>query len=931
VIPAIEDDRAEGDRRLREALEGADAGTWEWDPATDAILWSDSMWRLHGLTGIAQEPSYPLWLASILAADRERTDQAVREAVSGGRDITVEYRVRARGGEDRWILSRAKALRDGQGASVRYAGVVLDVTERVEVELRRSQERLALALEGSADGFFDCDFATRRIYLSARYRQILGRPEMEAEARLDDLVAWTEPSDLSAIRADIVALDSGAADRFAWEFRFRLPDGSPRWVQQRGKVVQRDPTGKARRVSGTLTDVNDRRSAEEALRERETRLRAYFDTPAVGISITSPGKDYVEVNDAACAMLGYSREELSGMTWLEITHPDDVGADLEQFDRVLAGEIDAYALDKRFIRKDGSVVWTLLSVNSVRRPDGSMAYIVALLNDIGKRKRAEEELRAAKVVAEEASRAKSDFLANMSHEIRTPMNGIIGMLALALRTDLSADQREYLQTASVSAEALLHVLSDILDLSKVEAGRLELESVPFSLRTVIARVTAPVAARARQKGLRFEVELGGGVPDELSGDPWRLGQILNNLLSNAVRFTERGGVSLSVNGGEVRAGVAELTFEVRDSGIGIEPDRIAVIFRPFAQADSSITRRFGGTGLGLAISQQLAERMGACVGVESTPGAGSVFRLVVRLPVGGHGHVPLALAANPPAPAPVAPRRILLAEDNPVNQLLATRLLENAGHIVVLARNGKEAVDLLSAGAFDVVLMDIQMPVMGGLEAIERIRAAERTTGGHVRVVALTAQAMRGDRERCLATGADGYLAKPFSAEELESAVRGDLMPPAAASAAGSPVLDVEAFGSCRSCRNQAYEACQRRLARPPLDLARALETCGGDEQLRRDVTAEILRTLPEQLAAVETAVDSNDAAAVARATHKMKSALAAVGAIPASDAAQVLEQAARQGDAQVAQLAERFSCEVDRAAKALESSMRLDAAGWRT
>jgi len=477
---------------------------------------------------------------------------------------------------------------------------------------------------------------------------------------------------------------------------------------------------------------------------------------------------------------------------------------------------------------------------------------------------------------------------------------------------------------------LLHILSDVLDLSKIEAGHMELESVPFSLRGMVERVTSPPAARALQKDLRFSVELGDTVPDDLVGDPFRLGQILNNLLSNAIRFTERGHVELRVTGGETRAGVAEIRFEVRDTGIGIPADRIGAIFRPFSQADGSITRRFGGTGLGLAISQQLAERMGACIGVESTSGAGSVFTLVVRLPLAGriaapeHRGARMALAS-----APVEPRRVLLAEDNPVNQLLAVRLLSQAGHTVVTAPNGREAIDLLATGGFDLVLMDIQMPVMGGIEAIGRIRASEKASGGHVRIVALTAQAMRGDRERCLAAGADGYLAKPFSPEALEAVVAGTVPAPTSASAgAATPVADDPAFEACRSCRNQGHEGCQRRLSRAPLDRVRALETCGGDEPLRRDVTAELLRTLPEQLENLKQAVDAGDAQAVARAAHKMKSSLAAVGAIPAAEAAAVLDQAARKGDPQVAQLAERFSCEVDRAATALERSLLPEAVG---
>ncbi len=791
---------------------------------------------------------------------------------------------------------------------------------RRAVELRRSQEQLALVMEGSSDGFYDVDYLAQRIMVSARYREIIGRPELPDQIPLGDLGGFIEPSHLPEIRASMEELSTGAKDRFSWEYRVRMPGGGLRWVQVRGKVVARDPGGRALRVSGTLTDIEERMVAAEALREKEAQFRAYFQAPNVGIAITSPEKGWLEANDAICAMLGYTRDELRKLTWLELTHPDDVADDVAEFERLMAGKIDRYSLDKRFRRKDGIFVWTMLSVSCVRNQDGTVKYSVAILKDIGRRKRVQLELAGAKEAAEQASRAKSEFLANMSHEIRTPLNGVIGMLSLALRTDLTPVQREYVQTAANSAESLLHVLSDILDLSKIEAGKLDLESVPFSVAALVDRVTRPIAARAAQKGLRFDCRVAPGTVDDLVGDPWRIGQILNNLLSNAVRFTERGSVEIDVSAVEASPGIAELVFNVRDTGIGIEPNRIRQIFEPFSQADGSITRRFGGTGLGLAICRELADRMGACVGVESVLGKGSTFRMVGRLPVSSvPAETGAATTGGTVAPART-PRKVLLAEDNPVNRLLAVRLLTEAGHTVVTAENGREALDRMAEGGFDVVLMDLQMPVMGGIEAMERIRAAEKETGTHVTLVALTAQAMSGDRERCLAAGADHYLAKPYSPKALEAAVSG-----AVHLASGDTAIRSRAepaFGACRTCRNEGFDGCPRRIDRQPLDLARALATCGDDEQLRRDVTREMLATLPAERSALAAAVVAGDGAAVARAAHKLKSSLAALGAIPAGESASVLEHAARAGDERVAGLADRFSCELDRAAEALAASI---------
>jgi CheY-like chemotaxis protein/HPt (histidine-containing phosphotransfer) domain-containing protein len=510
------------------------------------------------------------------------------------------------------------------------------------------------------------------------------------------------------------------------------------------------------------------------------------------------------------------------------------------------------------------------------------------------------------------------FLANLSHELLTPLHGVLGMLTLTLRTGLTDEQRGYLENAHGSAQALHEFLSDLLELSRIDMGRLEPESVVFPLRAMVERVAGPFAARASRKGLAFEQRVAAGCPDELVGDPWRLGHILSKLLSNAVRFTERGGISLAVSGRTIPGGKVELSFTLSDSGVGIDPRQIPALFDPFAQGDGSVTRRFGGAGLGLAICHQQAERMGACLGVESVPGKGSTFKLVLRLPT--------APAAATAVPAPVSvPHRVLLAEDNPVNAMLVVRLLEAAGHTLVTAENGREALARLAEGRFDVVLMDLQMPIMGGIEAIERIRATERAAGGHVRIVALTAQAVQGDRERCLAAGADAYLAKPFSVGALEAMVVG-APAPAPRGGSGAEQDGGAPFESCRSCRNQGYERCERRLHRAPLELARALEMCGDDEGLRRDVAAELLRGLPAERVALEVAVAGGQAAAVARAAHKVKSALAAVGAIPASESAAVLEQAARQDDPRLAGIFERFSCELERAVAALERSLRGEA-----
>ena len=518
-----------------------------------------------------------------------------------------------------------------------------------------------------------------------------------------------------------------------------------------------------RRVAVQTQQIRETLRSEAKLEGRYQRL--FEHNLAAMLRVRSDGA-ILECNSAAARLLGYRAPEgLADVLVMDLcAYPEYAGV-------MLKPRPDDGPQEVCLRRKDGAKVWALAGVVVEDVGDGSGRVSEVTLVDITRQRDSEKELLDAKVAAESANEAKSEFLANMSHEIRTPLNGVLGMTRLALQTDLSPDTKEYLNLAIFSAESLLTIVNDVLDFSKIEARKIEIEAVGFDVRTVFGKTIRTLEPRAKAKNLALRLEIDEQVPERVAADPTRLRQVVLNLASNALKFTEKGEVRVKIR----LESEQTLLFEVADTGIGVPPEKRDVIFEPFRQANGNTTRRFGGTGLGLAVCARLVELMQGRIWHEDRESGGSRFFFTAKFgpateapadPAGLPGH---ALEPAGKGDSDSLALSILVAEDNPVNRLLAVRLLERAGHRVHVVENGEDSVRVALQQRFDLILMDVQMPKMDGLQACRAIRRAE--SGPAVPIVALTAHAMAGDEQRCLEAGMDDYLTKPLDPDKLYAAI----------------------------------------------------------------------------------------------------------------------------------------------------------------
>jgi two-component system, sensor histidine kinase and response regulator len=943
--------------------------------------------------------------------------QNLWSTIRSGRVWKGEIRNRAKDGTFYWVDTTLVPFCEADGTPTQFIAIRSDISslKTIQENLRSSEARLQALISSLDEIVFETDSSATYRNIWTMREDLLPLPRSEMIGRPVTEILGEEAGEqfLSVFRQ---VIHTGQSRNFEYQ---RIARDGPRWFLARiSPITQADGTCDTLCVASR--DITQRKRAEIALSESEEQFRQLTENIREVFFVTSPNPVRTTyVSPAYAEIWGKSPTELYERpeAWTDSIYPEDRERAQSEFAASMRGQpID---IEYRIARPDGSLRWIRNRTFPVRDMYGEFYRVVGIAEDISDWKHAQSELRGAKEAAEAANRAKSEFLANMSHEIRTPMNGILGMTALALDTQLTTEQREYLEMVRSSAESLLTLINDILDFSKIEAGKLDLEAIDFSFRDGMGETIKALGFRAHQKGLELLWNVEADVPDRLSGDLGRLRQVVVNLVGNAIKFTEKGEIAVEVSPEQPEDGSVTLHFRIRDTGIGIPREKQSMIFGAFTQADGSTTRKYGGTGLGLAITSRLVELMGGKIWVESEVGSGSTFHFTAQLGVseiqaapvefadpgslrglhvlvvddnktnstilagvlaswgmtsecvgsaeaalaaldasrttnrpfaliiaemrmsdmdgfqlfeaahsrihfhdlpflllgssaqisegqrceelgissyltkpvqssrlfnavlGALPHLTASPASKPGDPASLPLKgegmKVLVAEDNAVNLTLARRLLEKHGHTVVTAENGREALERIGRESFDLVLMDVQMPEMGGLEVTSAIRQKETVEGGHLPIIALTAHAMKGDREMCLSAGVDDYLTKPIRTDDFFAAL--------------------ERIRRGVPTQQASKPEPEQRSSSVAFDLNAALERVDGDRALLQEIARLFEEECPKLMAEIHVALEKGDASALEHQAHTLKGSSANLGAHGTSHAAAELEQSARAGD----------------------------------
>jgi PAS domain S-box-containing protein len=856
---------------LRAALDGATDGVLAVRFADRAIHFNDAfarMWRLPEDRLAAIDEAELIELQAGQVIDSEDFVHQARSRTAHGQDFNI---VTLRDGRifERYALPQVTGGHvTGQVTNWR------DVTQRIGFEHKMMFNQVVV--ESSGPMIWIAKQSQQVTYANRAALDLLGYTAGDLLGRTIDVVdAKYTAATLAPIKDELLRTGKPVSFRT----RYRRCDGQLLNVDA---TVSLAHSGDGEIYIVSFKDITEQKQAWLEVRKQQAMLAALFDSIPDNIVYKDMNGAYLGCNEAFERLAGCPAADVIGKKAGDFFAPDTARS-IEARDREVMDTLQRKSSEEWVTYPDGTQALLDILRSPLHDTAGNMLGILAVGRNITRRKQHEEEVRRAKELAEEATRAKTDFLANMSHEIRTPMNAIIGMSHLALKTDLTPKQREYIGKVQSSGQHLLGIINDILDFSKVEAGKLEIEQVDFEVAKLLDNVSDLIAEKAAAKGLRLAFDVAADVPPRLVGDPLRLGQVLINYASNAVKYTERGEITVRVLVQQREGSKALLRFEVCDTGIGLSDEDCDRLFQSFHQADSSTTRRYGGTGLGLAISKKLAVLMGGDVGVRSRVGHGSTFWFTAQV---GVNELRADFDATQPATLSLEARdigairgaRILLVEDNEINQHVASEILRDAGFEVEIAENGLVGVAMAQRTRYDLVLMDMQMPVMDGLTATRELRTT--LAPGELRIVAMTANALDRDRQACLAAGMDDFVPKPIDPDELWRVLLRWI--PARTSTAPAPLV---------SSISQA----------PSIESVPGLDTVAGMHRMmgKRKLYLQMLRRFvdgqhdtPERL---RQALAIDDWETAERLAHNVKGVSGTVGATEVPQHAAALESLLRR------------------------------------
>ncbi len=1030
--------------RMKTAACAAGLWIWECDPRTGEFIWDINRPSELGLDNVPYSQMRERLKALSNPQEFEDMVQARSRALRN-RETRYSCRYSTRVGNS--FLHRemvANLHYDADGMPTQLMGVTHDITNEVQTlmlmqrqakELEQMHQRLERAATSSQEGLFEIDFVSGRHWVSGSYRSLLGLSAEEDLGTTERFFALVHKDDIDRTHHSVTIIKPD--DTYRHQLRLLHANGEYRWMRAIG-TVQHNDKGQPISLSGAIRDIHQQRTAELQLQETQARLNRAINGTQDALWEEELSTQKLWLSPRFATMLGYEHEEVSHWNGYDIdaiTHPDDLPQMVDM--RYRATALSApFDVEVRMLTKHQQWLWMRIRGTLERDENGQPLRLSGSIQDVNDARLIHDELVAATEEAQAANRAKSAFLANVSHEIRTPMNGVIGMTGLLLETSLDRNQMEFAETIRGSADALLIVINDLLDFSKIEAGKFQIEKIDMDLRSNVEDVGTMFGFQAANKNLELIINVQNDVPDFVVGDPQRIRQCLINLIGNAIKFTRQGEVVIEVFRTQALAGKSLLQFEIRDTGIGLEPEMLEKLFKPFSQADSSTTRKYGGTGLGLSIVKRLVEMMGGNVGVSSVPGEGSTFwfnlplevaqvthtrkpvsgsllgkrvmivddnatnrrvlaaqlehagcecviassgdealqqlhhahfkqcpidvvvadfqmpdmdgamlgeqvrrdadladtRLVLLTSLDRHGDTQrfatLGFAAYLTKPVralelreclarvlshaaeawrsqdqslltqdkirerAVTKRfsgRVLLVDDNVVNQKVATHFLERMGITITLANDGAEAVKLFDINTYQLVLMDLQMPIMDGFEATRRIRDFE---GWRQRtpIIALTANAMAGQMERCLAAGMDGFLTKPLEIEPMR-----EIITRYCQEESSSTMSSDESANQPTTPTNEA-QAVEQLLTTPvaaifsQVDLSKLDELTGDDIDFLQELVYAFNQSAEQVVHELQAAVAGNDRTAIAREAHKLKGASANMQIVGVRDLCMTLE-----------------------------------------